>query len=317
MKEKFCKDCGKGLKEYRSARCRSCASKNYLRKHPEKLLGKNNPNYKTGDWTDGKIGYKCQDCGKPVFRKETKRCVACFGKWSSGKYKITKRFDSEKNPSWKGGKPRCIDCGVIIKSYVGKRCVECIKKFQQGENSSNWKGGKTEREDPRKTDKYKKWRMRIFTRDNFACAICEQRGAIYLEAHHIENYYKYPKLRFSIHNGITLCRSCHRFFHKINRRKVVCFKSDITGRYLSGESVAQIANDERCLPMDVRKELQWQGIKIRNAGFYARMKYRTDIVKRYLNGETARKIAETEGCHYRTILSFMRKRGFRRGKRKR
>jgi 5-methylcytosine-specific restriction endonuclease McrA len=50
---------------------------------------------------------------------------------------------------------------------------------------------------------YKRWRMKVFLRDNFTCQFCWKRG-IYLEAHHIKDFKKYPKLRFKVENGITL-----------------------------------------------------------------------------------------------------------------
>ena len=56
---------------------------------------------------------------------------------------------------------------------------------------------------------YTIWRSNVFTRDNWTCQTCYQRG-IYLEAHHIKSWAKYPKLMFDVENGITLCVECHK-----------------------------------------------------------------------------------------------------------
>jgi len=91
-----------------------------------------------------------------------------------------------------------------------------ISKALKGGKHYNWKGGITPyRKKMYFGKKYQKWRMAVFTRDNFTCQFCGLRShiglgkPIYLEAHHIESWAKYPKLRFKIDNGITLCRGCH------------------------------------------------------------------------------------------------------------
>jgi len=72
---------------------------------------------------------------------------------------------------------------------------------------------KLETSNYRNTKEYKNWRRSVFERDNFTCAECKQKGGK-LEAHHIKSFKKYPKLRYKIDNGITLCRLCHRKLHK-------------------------------------------------------------------------------------------------------
>ena len=55
----------------------------------------------------------------------------------------------------------------------------------------------------------KEWRDLIFKRDNWTCQKCGARG-VYIEAHHIKAVSEYPRLRYLLSNGITLCLDCHK-----------------------------------------------------------------------------------------------------------
>ncbi len=57
------------------------------------------------------------------------------------------------------------------------------------------------------------WRESVFARDNWACQKCLIKGGK-LHPHHIRNFAEEKDLRFAIDNGITLCRNCHKEFHK-------------------------------------------------------------------------------------------------------
>ena len=82
--------------------------------------------------------------------------------------------------------------------------------WESGDKNFNWKGGKTnERLRIYNSLEYKIWRRTIFKRDNFTCIFCKQRGGR-LEADHIKPFSLYPKLRFDIENGRTLCKECHK-----------------------------------------------------------------------------------------------------------
>lgn len=75
--------------------------------------------------------------------------------------------------------------------------------------------------------KYRQWRSDIFTRDDFTCQECGQRGGM-LHAHHIKSFskiiqfYEITTLEealeceelWNLNNGITLCRNCHKKIHK-------------------------------------------------------------------------------------------------------
>jgi 5-methylcytosine-specific restriction endonuclease McrA len=67
--------------------------------------------------------------------------------------------------------------------------------------------------DYRNTPEYKAWRTAVFERDKYTCQECGLFHCV-LNAHHIKPYKKYPKLRFDISNGVTLCFNCHQQKHK-------------------------------------------------------------------------------------------------------
>lgn len=111
----------------------------------------------------------------------------------------------------------------ISRHQRGRRLSETTKKkigeAEKGEKHWNWKGGITSINIKiRNSLKSKEWKNNIFTRDNWTCQKCGKRG-IELRAHHIFNFSEYPKLKFEINNGITLCKKCHVDFHKIYGRK--------------------------------------------------------------------------------------------------
>lgn len=54
---------------------------------------------------------------------------------------------------------------------------------------------------------YAAWRAAVFERDNGKCRICGAKGE---EVHHILGWTKAPSKRFTIENGITLCKNCHK-----------------------------------------------------------------------------------------------------------
>jgi len=61
--------------------------------------------------------------------------------------------------------------------------------------------------------KWKRWRLKIYRRDNFMCQMCGRRARI--EPHHIIRKADHPELTFVVRNGITLCatqgkhKGCH------------------------------------------------------------------------------------------------------------
>ena len=58
------------------------------------------------------------------------------------------------------------------------------------------------------------WRRGVFAKDEYTCVICADKRGGNLEAHHLDGWAEFPEERFDLDNGVTLCVSCHRAFHR-------------------------------------------------------------------------------------------------------
>ena len=60
-----------------------------------------------------------------------------------------------------------------------------------------------------KDPQYIKWRKEVYTRDNHCCQWPGCKIKNKLNAHHIKNWAQFPGLRFTVDNGLTLCKNHH------------------------------------------------------------------------------------------------------------
>jgi len=112
-----------------------------------------------------------------------------------------------------------------------KYSLETRKRWSEtrkGEKCYNWKGGITSlHHQVRNCFEYRQWRSDVFTRDDFTCQYCNQKGGNLVAHHKIEfadiiERYEILKLEeaikceelWNINNGITFCLECHMEFHK-------------------------------------------------------------------------------------------------------
>lgn len=79
----------------------------------------------------------------------------------------------------------------------------------------------------RASETYKQWRSDVFSRDNWTCQTCGQRG-YEIEVHHKKEFSKIIqefKIKnhlqaldclelWDLNNGVTLCKKCHKRVHK-------------------------------------------------------------------------------------------------------
>lgn len=90
-----------------------------------------------------------------------------------------------------------------------------ISSGQKGKLSYNWRGGVSPvNKRIRRGIKFRLWRDTVFVRDNWTCRKCSKKG-YEIHPHHIYSFSNYPNLRFRTENGITLCKKCHKAFHRI------------------------------------------------------------------------------------------------------
>lgn len=110
---------------------------------------------------------------------------------------------------------------------VRKHTLETRYKISQaqpkGESHHAWKGGITPRNRTiRNSIEMKLWRESVFARDNWTCTWCGARNGngitVVLHADHIKQFAYYPELRFSIDNGRTLCKPCHKKTDSFSRK---------------------------------------------------------------------------------------------------
>ena len=167
-------------------------------------------------------------CRKDRHRnRKNNRCIVCgkeFEHWAGRNRKYCSRDCwAKRNPPVLH---HCLYCGKefwCYKSTKRKYCSEICddlhrRELLKGQNSHFWKGGKTKLNTlERNRAKYAAWRDKVFQRDNYICQDCGlqsgQGHKIFLQAHHIKPFAQYPKLRYVVSNGITLCKNCHLLRH--------------------------------------------------------------------------------------------------------
>lgn len=224
-----------GSKNHRYGTKLTEKEKQYLR---DKLSGEGNPRYGIilSEETKGNIGKGRKGKGMGKWTEERKR-----------KYnQLMKDFFSNRNVTLETR-------DKISKSRIGKytgkdnpfynhhHTEEVRQKLHEsnvgennpmfgkrGQETSNWKNNRTPLDKKiRNSFKYRQWRSDIYTRDNFTCQECNNRGgdlhahhkkyfSIILDENNIETLEEAESCEelWNINNGITLCIKHHKKIHK-------------------------------------------------------------------------------------------------------
>ena len=88
------------------------------------------------------------------------------------------------------------------------------------EKNPSYKDGRSyERWSQRHDLPARQWAKAVKDRDGYTCQAC---GATQrrLVSHHVYDYATHPELRYTLENGVCLCRRCHDAFHKWNGGQV-------------------------------------------------------------------------------------------------
>jgi len=155
---------------------------------------------RNGDCYETAYYYKCDSCGGEL-------------------------FEADNDYSDGNGYDLCNRCAFVLGKFTERQYLDSIgmglDTFHAAMNNGKivvWMGKSTppfKRSDKeqRHTPIYVTWRNAIFERDNYTCRDCGKRGGE-INAHHLKSFKKFPKLRYEIDNGITLCKQCHKLRHK-------------------------------------------------------------------------------------------------------
>jgi|TARA_R100000049_G_C1903698_1_gene52980 5-methylcytosine-specific restriction endonuclease McrA len=134
---------------------------------------------------------------KDCLTRDQKYCSKeCFSKSQRGKKISRRQLESLKKGRYKG------------KKIGGWRWSKESRDRVKGKKSLRWQGGKTKRNYKiRNSWKMRKWKQEVLKRDNYTCQECGKRG-VKLVVDHIKPFCLYPKLRFNLNNGRTICKKC-------------------------------------------------------------------------------------------------------------
>ena len=173
----------------------------------------------------GKGKYCSRDCqwqsliGRKL-SKETKKKMSemrigkhCPHKGHKISEETKKKIGEVSKRRWKE-----IKQGLKEDNFHTQKWQENVRKSQK----KRWDkiGRKKYKRPKHERSQYRRWRIKVFERDNWTCQFCGLRShiglgkSVYLEAHHIKSWIDYSRLRYKIDNGITLCRECHNLTRK-------------------------------------------------------------------------------------------------------
>lgn len=159
----------------------------------------------------------CYICGKEFNRRPASIKRAEHPVCSRECANVLKHRDTVEVPCCVCGKP-LIRRASRLKIRPNPTCSKKCKAILQHRLSYD----ETIPDDIRQTDRNyfpenRQFIKSVMNRDNYTCRICHTVGG-QLEVHHLNGYNWDVDNRYNPDNGITLCKTCHRDFHRVYGR---------------------------------------------------------------------------------------------------
>lgn len=227
------------LKEKYNGKCADCYTENDLCIFNINGKGRYFKN-RTGEKIDNRLDnlkFLCRRCvGKISGKKNPGDPNTSNLKHARGKYPRTQEHCRNISLA-KIGKKLSKEHRMKISNKLKGRTIPIeirlkMSQSNRGEKSHLWKGGVSKlSEKIRKSKQYIKWRIEVYTRDNYTCTVCNSRSGkgskVFLNAHHVNPFgvivqknnikslieAKLCDELWDISNGITLCQKCHKIEH--------------------------------------------------------------------------------------------------------
>lgn len=166
-----------------------------------------------------------------------KVCFSCHVRFYVSPSRAAALFCSTRcknNTQIRGSQLSCRQCGESyhrppsqIKwrgtAFCSRRCKgEFMSQAQLLSANPAWQGGvSSEHHRLRASKAWRVWREQVYERDAYTCQFC---GTVDgpLEPHHIFRFAFFPEFRFTVSNGVTLCRHCHQETKQYDRLFQLC-----------------------------------------------------------------------------------------------
>lgn len=136
------------------------------------------------------------------------------GGWKLSEETKKKLSESLKGKIYSEERRKAMSEGQKGKKYGEEARKNMAKSRARGEKHWKWNPDREKVKQNRDrhsmhNPEYKKWRLEVFTRDEFTCRLHSEECNGQIQAHHIYRWIDYPELRYIINNGITLCQAHH------------------------------------------------------------------------------------------------------------